>query len=121
MAKGGAPRNDTALLNIEALLQSQSGGPRADFRAVDHENVGVAALLPFASLGAEVVESCIVITGRHLFAHALEASVGEIGRIRLDQRIVIRMLEHDRDVPRPAKVEEFLVIEAAVPRFDRVT
>ena len=36
------------------------------------------------------------------------------------RRIIVGILEHDRDVARPAQLEEFVVAEAVVARLDRV-
>src|SRR3982750_4467594 len=67
------------------LLQGQRGRGRPDFRAIDHENVGVAAvLLPFSCALRETVERGVVITGGDILVHPLQAGVSEIRRIGLD-------------------------------------
>src|SRR5574338_443638 len=103
------------------LLQRQRGRGRSDLGAVDHEDVSVAsALPPFARLRGKSFERGIVIPRRDRLAHALQARVGEIGGVGLDQGIIVGILEHDGDVAGAAELEEFLVAEAFVARLDRV-
>src|SRR5215212_7211611 len=102
----------------KAFLQGQRGGRRAHLGAVDHEDVGIALARPIARFGCKAVERGIVIASRDLLAHSLKPRVSEVGRVRLDCRIVVGIVEHHGDVARAAQLEELLVGEALVARLD---
>ena len=72
------------------------------------------------ALCCEAIERGIVIAGRDVLAHALKPRVSEVRRVRLDRRIIVGIVEDDGDVASAAQLEELLVGEALVARFDGV-
>jgi hypothetical protein len=103
------------------FLERQRGGRRADFRAVDHEDVRIPSVLgPFASPIGKAIQGCIIVARLDILVHPLETGVGEIRGIGFNAGIVVGILQHDRDIPSAAELKEFLVVEAPVTRLDRV-
>ena len=101
-------------------MEGEGSRGRARLRAVDHEDVGVAAFAPLAGPGREPIDRLGVIARRLILPHPLEPGVGEVGGVGLDQGVIVGIFEDDRDVARPADVEELVVAKAFVPRLDRM-
>src|SRR5215213_5671449 len=72
-------------------------------------------------MGLEAVERDIVIAGRNVGSHALQAGISEAVSVRLDGREFVVVTENDGNFTLAAKSKEAFIAEAVVARLDGVT
>src|SRR4051812_48775041 len=85
------------------LHECQRRRGRPNLRAIDHEDVSVAAAITdLARPPRETVKRFGLVASRDILAHSLQASVSKIRGVRVDGWIIVGIVEHDGDVSGPA-------------------
>ena len=98
------------------------GGRRPDLRAIDHEDVGVAAASRTLCGPCPRTRRA---PRRHspseFLAHPLQPRVSEVGGVGIDGRIIVGVFEHDGDVALAGKARRIVSSSKLfVARLDRV-